>query len=272
MKNNLVLHCGAASASREKVYETSTPERTKSWVPIPHSQLIESVETGLNALGLCVVEQAHSLTREGQRYFGLLQVARCLDIGQEEAQGVEKPYGYVLGLRNSHDKSFPAGLVVGQSVFVCDNLSFSGEIKIARRHTDRILDDLPILTNRAVGLLAERWNRADVRVDKYQTTEVSDVSAHDLVIRALDAGAILHRQIPTILQEFRAPRHPEFVEAGKTAWRLFNAVTESAKGTSLAELPSRTTRLHGIFDVACGLNFNLDTEGVTDVEATVQNN
>jgi len=267
MKNNLVLHCGAHAVERSQIYETNTPARTDTWCPIPHSLLIESVETGLKGLGLCVVEQAHSLTREGQRYFGLLQVER------PNASFANRDFGYVMGLRNSHDKSFPAGLVVGMSVFVCDNLSFSGEIKIARRHTDKILDNLPIITNRAVGLLAERWNRAPVRVEKYRTTEIDDLFAHDMIIRALDAGAILARQIETITHEFRNPRHAEFAEGGKTAWRLFNAITESAKGTSLTELPSRTTRLHGLFDVACGLDFSRDniTDGITDVEAVINN-
>lgn len=275
MKTNLVLHCGAHAVSRDQVYETNTPARTDTWCPIPHSQLIESVETGLRGLNLCVVEQAHSLTREGQRYFGLLQVAR---VDAQRAPEKEGDFGYIMGLRNSHDKSFPAGLVVGMNVFVCDNLSFNGEIKIARRHTDKILDDLPIITNRAVGLLAERWNRAPVRVEKYRTTEINDAQAHDIIIRALDAQAILARQIETITHEFRNPRHAEFAKDGKTAWRLFNAFTESAKGTSLVELSSRTTRLHGLFDNVCGLDFSsksggcgLNTDGVTDVEAIVNN-
>ena len=62
-------------------------------------------------------------------------------------------YCWVLGLRNSHDKTFPTGIVAGASVFVCDNLSFSGEVKFARKHTRFIMRDLPMLTGRAVGLL-----------------------------------------------------------------------------------------------------------------------
>jgi hypothetical protein len=33
-----------------------------------------------------------------------------------------------------------------------------------------------------------------------------------------------------VLQEWREPQHPELAEGGKTAWRLFNAVTETIKG------------------------------------------
>ncbi len=42
-------------------------------------------------------------------------------------------------VRNSHDKTFPAGIVAGTQVPVCDNLSFAGEISLARKHTSNIL-------------------------------------------------------------------------------------------------------------------------------------
>ena len=61
----------------------------------------------------------------------------------KNAQTSSEDYCWVLGLRNSHDKTFPAGIVAGASVFVCDNLSFSGEIKFARKHTRFIVRDLP---------------------------------------------------------------------------------------------------------------------------------
>jgi hypothetical protein len=37
-------------------------------------------------------------------------------------------------------------------------------------------------------------------------------------------------------------------------WSLFNAFTETLKQANLAELPKRTEALHGLLDVAVGLN------------------
>ena len=76
---------------------------------------------------------------------------------------------------------------------------------------------------------------------------------HDLILRALDARAITLTQIPRILTEWRAPRHVEFRVDGKTAWRLFNAVTEAAKGSGLWSLPARTQALHALLDAEVGL-------------------
>ena len=260
---NLILHCGAGKVEREALSTVVTPEHTDTWYPIPHLTFIERVETALAAANMRVVEQAHSLTKEGNRYFGLFQVSNCQSTGDD--------YSYVLGMRNSHDKSFPAGLVVGSQVFVCDNLAFSGEIKIARKHTRFIMDDLPKLTSNAVGMLAEKWTLMGDRIAKYKTTEISDRDAHDFVVRSLDVGATTLQQVPAIIKEWRTPRHPEFA-ADKTAWRLFNAFTEIGKETSLAMLPKRTISLHGLMDAQVGFSYRSEkdlTAGTTDAEAAV---
>ena len=64
-------------------------------------------------------------------------------------------HSLVVGLRNSHDHSFCLGVSLGSRVFVCDNLAFSGEVRVARKHTNRIAFDLPKLVNGAVGLLGD---------------------------------------------------------------------------------------------------------------------
>lgn len=267
-KVNLILHCGASAVSRQQVDETITPTPTATWHPIPHTALITQVESALQTANMRVVEQAHALTRDGKRYFGLMQVANCTTAGED--------FSYVLGLRNSSDRSFPAGLVVGASVFVCDNMSFSGEIKIARKHTSHIMRDLLRLTIGAIGLLSEKWNTMATRIATYKTTEMSDMQAHDFVVRALDAGAVTVTQIPGILTEWRTPRHPEFSANGKTAWRLFNAVTESHKSIALHQLAPRSIRLHGLMDSQVGLvtttNSARAVENTVDAVVEIANN
>lgn len=258
---NLFLHCGAAHVNREALDHITTPEATDTWHPIPHTSFITQVEKALTATNMRVVSQAHSITKEGNRYFGLFQVSNCVSTGED--------YSYVLGMRNSHDKSFPAGLVVGSQVFVCDNLSFSGEIRIARRHTRHIMTDLPKLTGSAIGMLASKWTLMTDRIAKYKTTEISDKDAHDFVVRALDIGVATLQQVPAVLNEWRAPRHPEFA-ADKTAWRLFNSFTEVMKSTSLSALPKRTITLHGLMDSQVGFVRMSDKDIIADtVDATV---
>ncbi len=239
---NLILHCGASTVDLQQVRSVKTPSPTDSWCPIPHDQLITTVQRTLATTNLRIGTQAHSLSHEGQRYFGLMEVHANKD---------SDDYCWVLGLRNSHDKTFPAGIVAGASVFVCDNLSFSGEIKFARKHTRFIVRDLPQLVSRSVGLLLAKWHDQDKRIAAYKQAEVSDTEAHDLIIRATDVSVCSNRLIPAVLQEWREPRHNAFT--GRNVWSLFNAFTESLKDGNLAELPKRTEALHGLLDTHVGL-------------------
>lgn len=245
---NLLLHAGAISAERSKVFEVATPEPKGQWYPIPHHVLLEEVEGALRSSGLRIASEAHALGADNQRYFGLLELAP--QDGEKD-----RDFAVVVGLRNSHDKSYAAGLVLGSSVFVCDNLSFHGEVNLQRKHTVNIVRDLPVLTQRGIGRLLNYRGRQEKRIERYKEFELGDVAANDLVIRALDAKAITTQSIPAVLQEWRHPRHEEFRSGGKTAWRLYNAFTEVAKGSQLNTLVRRSEGLHGLLDAHTGVLF-----------------
>jgi len=240
---NLTLHCGATRVHREQLATATTPEKTETWCPIAHEALVQETEAGLNRAGFSLVQQAHALTGDGARYFGLFQVA--------DLHTVEGDYAFIVGLRNSHDQRFPAALCLGSQVFVCDNLSFNAEVKIARRHTRHIERDLPEVVGRAIGQLAGFRTQQSKRFDVYKQTELGHEKAHDLIIKMLDAHAITQTQLPDVVKEWRTPRHPEFAQ-DLNLWRLYNACTESVKG-SLWKLPARTQALQGILDGHCGL-------------------
>jgi hypothetical protein len=239
---NLCLHCGAKPADRADVLSVETPSATSSWTPLPHGRLIETVEGALAASNLRVGSAAHSLTHDGARYFGLMEIVRYAE---------PDDYCWVLGLRNSHDKKFPAGVTAGAQVFVCDNLSFSGEVKLARKHTRFIARDLPLLVERSIGLLLTKWHGQSIRFAAYKQSEITDGLAHDLIIRSVDVGICSNRMIPEVLKWWRKPAYEEFRR--RCVWSLFNSFTEALKHGNLAELPKRTEALHGLLDSHVGL-------------------
>ena len=239
---NLILHCGANKVNRLEVNQVPTPRSTDTWQPIPHLDLVAHVERTIQSNGLIVGTQAHSLSHDGNRYFGLMEIQRTES---------DDDYCWVLGLRNSHDKTFPAGIAAGMTVFVCDNLSFSGEVKLARKHTRFITRDLPSIVQSAVGKLMDRWYHQDKRLSAYKFASLDDRAAHDLVIRSTDVGVCPNKLIPRVLHEWREPRHEVF--ESRNVWSLFNAFTEVLKG-NLNELPKRTLALHGLLDTYVQLN------------------
>ena len=247
MPVNLMIHCGASLVDKSQLSDTPLPDRTETWVPIPHDRLLDGVSSTLQTSGLTIVNEAHALSRDGQRYFGLMEVRN----GHQRDD-----YALIVGLRNSHDKSFPASLAVGSGVFVCDNLAFSGEVVLARKHTAYIERDLPQLIQRSVGELGTLQQDQDQRIEAYKDKRLSDRQAHHLLIQTIDARVLPVTRLPEALREWRVPSHESFEEGGKNAWRLFNACTEVIKGRSLESLPRRTQALHGILDHACRVSLN----------------
>ena len=227
--------------SRSDLAETPTPRATRSWRPIPHIRLLQVVEKVLLEHGMTVDGQAHGLSHDAARYLGLLEV---------KAHNGNSDYRHVVGVRNSHDMKFSAGVVAGSQVLVCDNLSFAGEIQIARKHTPRILCDLPRLASDAVSGLRRYWDQHDQRVARYQGIGINDVRAHDLIVRSVDEGVMANSYIPRVLSEWRGPAHREFEP--RNVWSLQNAFTEVFKGR-VDLLPERTQRLHQLLDREAGL-------------------
>jgi hypothetical protein len=110
----MLLHCGAELVDRRSVYDVPTPSGTDTWYPLAHAGLIHEVESQLQSAGFHLTGEHHALSHEGARYFGLFEVNFP---GRQD-----RDYGWVVGIRNSHDKTYPAGLVAGSKVLVCDNL------------------------------------------------------------------------------------------------------------------------------------------------------
>ncbi|MDA7878655.1 DUF945 domain-containing protein [bacterium] len=241
---DLLMHCGGKHITRDELNWAPTPARTDTWVPVPHHRMLSIVDRTIEAQGFRVTNEAHGLWGDGARYFGLME------LGYE---AVEEDFSLVLGLRNSHDKSFPASLALGSQVLVCDNLSFFGEVVLKRRHTRFIERDLPGVVNEAFGRLSDlRMQQAD-RIGAYKEKRISDRTVHDLLVKAVDSRVIPVTQLPKVLDEWREPSHQAFTENGRTVWRLFNAFTESFKGRSLEMLPRRSHTLHGLMDRVCHL-------------------
>ena len=239
---NLLMHCGGSEVTRDEIVDAPTPERTNTWVPVAHSRLLELAQSTIEAQGYAVTNEAHGLWGDGARYFGLMELV---------GGNTDDDYSLVLGLRNSHDKTFPASLALGSQVLVCDNLSFFGEVVLTRRHTRFIERDLPGVVTQAVGRLSEMRTQQADRIDAYKQKRIQDRTAHDLMVRAVDSRVIPVTQLPLVVKEWREPSHDKFTENGRSVWRLFNAFTESFKTRSLEMLPRRSQALHGLLDRVC---------------------
>jgi hypothetical protein len=232
-----------------------TGELAVSHQPIAHDALVTRAKSFLDSNGFTIQDEVHSLARGDQHYFGLFAV--------DHPNRVATDRGCVIGLRNSHDKTFPAGLCAGDAPFVCDNLIFTNTIKLARRHTRNILNDLDFTINRALGKLFSFWHGQDNRIEAYKNFDLTNSKVNDLVIRACRAGAIPKSKIIDVVDQWESSDHPQFWDRNMNS--LYNAFTEIYKG-NLVALPNRSEALHSILDSEVSFDIADHVEDTLDME------
>jgi len=235
--------------------ENAQGVRNISYQPVAHHDVVNRTRDSLSKSGFIIQDEVHSLARDDKHYFGLFAV----DHPNREASD----RGCVVGVRNSHDKTFPAGLCAGDAPFVCDNLIFTNTIKLARRHTCNILNDLDFMINRALGKLFGFWHGQDSRIDAYKNRTLGNVYANDLIIKAAQAGALPKSKIIDVVNQWESSDHPEFWDRNVNS--LYNAFTEVYKG-NLVQLPNRSDALHSVLDGFVDFNINDHVENVLDME------
>jgi hypothetical protein len=232
-----MLHAGAQPIDYSNLCSLVTPEGTATHSPLAHFRIVDMLRHSLGFYGHEISKEDFGISPDGARFFGLL--------------ALKSPYGDytdTVGLRNSHDKTFPIGVAFGSEVFVCDNLAFSAETVIKRKHTPNAWRDLHGLVGGIVeGLMVARDRQAK-QIENYKTVELTDAATDHAVLEMYRQGVVTITRVPELLKEYAKPRHAEWGE--RKAWTLFNATTQILEGR-VAEDPSITTRLHKIIDGVC---------------------
>jgi len=239
---------------REKLSKKGN--RIVSHQPIPHGDMIDLFRQELSRRQFHVQNECHNLAKEGARYFGLFQVTHGLRKAETERSTI-------IGLRNAHDKAFSAGICAGDAPFVCDNLIFTNTIKLARRHTRNILNDLDFMINRAIGKLFNFWHGQDQRINAYKQFDLTNSQVHDIVIRACKAGALPKSKIIDVVDQWESSDHPEFWDRNVNS--LYNAFTEVYKG-NLVALPNRSDALHSVLDSEVSFNIDNHVDNTLNME------
>lgn len=234
---NLMLHAGGREASIEEVKAVVTPAPEGRWHPTSHAVVLDSVRETLTGAGYAVRAEKYALAKAGARFFGVLDLTTPLAPGTCLS----------VGVRNSVDKSFPIGFAAGSRVFVCDNLAFSAELMIKRKHTVNGLKAFGAAIGSGVAQLSAFKDCETARIRLLSETELDVKHANHLILTAYRRGIINSLQIADVCNEWETPRHDDF--APRTAWSLLNCFTEVLKPRQVKNpqaFVAATIRLNGL--------------------------
>lgn len=222
MVSTFLNHCGAKLVTKGDLESIPALQATSTWFPIPHLDVVDAVERTLGAADFTIRSCQFSVSHANRRFFGIF------DLQSLVADGVSLS----VGLRNSNDKTFPIGFCIGNRTFVCDNLAFSSEIVISKRHTrfgeDRFREGIA----EAINKLSDYRKIEAARIERLQHQELTNEQAESTILRAWDNGIVGTRMLRPLIDQWRQPAFPDFLP--RTAWSLLSAYTYVAKNRQRA--------------------------------------
>jgi hypothetical protein len=190
-----------------------TPHSTSTHQVIPHVEIVDALEEQLGFRHIAVASEEYAVTKDGKNFFGVM----TLDQGIEGAQ-------FALGVRNSHSKQFRLSIVVGMRIFVCSNLSFTGDFNIVlAKHSKnfRLKDAISVGIDEA----QRGFEPMQIQVAHWKETLVSNDQAKLTIFRAfieeeLDCPKHVAREV---WRQWRSPEYTEFEP--RTVYSLQNCFT-----------------------------------------------
>lgn len=230
MSGLLLTHRGSTTVPREALYEIVPPAPTKSWTPIAHGTLIDSLVAVLAARGLAVKREEYAIQREGKILYGVMDLA----------WGETDDFYAAIGIRTSNNKVFPLQLAIGIRVLVCDNLAFHGDlIALRRKHTGKL--DLDHELSLGVDRYIYGYEKFARHMQTLQSMVLTPLEAREQIYRAF-----AQKLVPMRLFLDVAPPYLAMTEC-PTSWDVLNSFTSAAKKLKPTVQFEATVRLGHLF-------------------------
>jgi hypothetical protein len=202
--------------TREQLALVQTPDATRSFKPVPHIELIETLEHVLKLNQITIRKEQFALRRDGATLFGVLQLAY-----QDTPDGMA-----AIGLRTSNNRQMSINLIAGLTVFVCTNMVFRGDlIALNRKHTSGL--HLRTEINHAILRFQDHFARLTGEIETLKGLPLSDSQAKAVLHDVFIQGILPIRLLPEASKLYFEPFVDEF--RPRNSWSLHNAFTAVAK-------------------------------------------
>jgi hypothetical protein len=221
----LIAHRGAEIVTREQLGNYPAPAATATFKPVGHADLVATLTQVMQDRGLHITREQFAV--QSQKLFGTFDL---------EWQKMEE-FGAAVDFRHANDKSMPIQIAVGARVFVCDNMSFLGELIHTRRHTAKL--DLGQELDGAMYRYMQGFRRLLDDINVQKETVMEERKAKTLIYDIFRQKILPVRLFHPIVEDYetRAKAEPP------TGWLLHNCCTAQIKTLAPAPAFRATARL-----------------------------
>lgn len=222
---------GTNTATELEIFDIPSVPFTRTHKPIHHRDVIAAIKYSVHAVGLDIIKAEYVVAAEGKKMFGVYD----LSAGHSELC-------WSIGIRNSMDKSLALGITGGTRVFVCENLSFTGDFVAFRRHTSGLdADELAFLAFRAMRTVVTQLKQFQQWHEGLRNYPLHETDMKILLVEIMTNSVIP----PSKFNRFNELYNAVY---DSSLWGFHEAVTDVLKGSNLLALPKKNKLLNGVID------------------------
>lgn len=214
---------------------------TDSFKPVAHIELVETLERKLNDRDIQIIREQYAISKDGMKLFG------TLDLTLNGVEGMAAS----LGMRTANNRAMALQMIAGMRVFVCDNMTMSGEtIILRRRHTSglNLIDELV----EALNQYETHYRKLKADIGDLRGYVMNDIAAKVLIHDIFAQQIMPVRYMPEVsnvyFDKFVTSDEPKYAAfSDRSAWSLLNSFTEVAKAMPLTTRMDATQQIGATF-------------------------
>jgi len=224
--------------TKKLILSTPLPYETRSYKPVSHKQVIDTVLEGIDKTGLQVDKETYSSSMDGNIALGRYTIK---DYGDNEMQ-------QQFVWQNSYNKMKPLLFSHGANVIVCTNglITYKGISFFSRKHTGDILELAPARICQKIEQSVEVFKTLQDNREEMKRREVSKRLASELLGRLYFEEKILQStSLNIIKRELENPSH-SYSSPG-SMWELYQFVTFAIGAINPVNWIDRHVKTHEFF-------------------------
>lgn len=216
----------------------------KNHKPIPHTVLVEAIHQEIDRRGYTVQREQLALGKKGAALFGVIDIQPTVPVIDVTGGQLTIPEGRGMsfGFRNSTDRSMAIRGVAGQRVFVCDNLSMSGDLfAISRKNTTGL--DLGDAVARGFDKFLAHIGALNFEVARLESVYLTDNEAKCVIFDVFAAGIVPIRLFDDVERFYFRPTDEQTDCQPRNLWGVHNSFTRAVQDLTPTRLFSASVAL-----------------------------
>jgi hypothetical protein len=210
------------------------PERTTSWNPVPHYEVLEQVNKVLENLGITILKTRIDTVNKGAQVFA----AHTLDINKEGKT-------FQIGWRNSIDKTLALGFTAGTTIVVCSNMVFNGQWIEFKKHTNQLeADTIYQMASKGIETGVNKSQEFGTWMDGLVGIQTQPKDAEFLFVEMLRRTIVPKTKALDLINAYDKERD----RYGENLYSVYNAATQTFRDAQMYQISERSPRLNTLMD------------------------